>query len=187
MTRQLTDTERREGFMRATGGFSRSSERWAERAARDDRRRACRGTGFRAWHLRRLGWTGSAVADLSGRRPEDLDFVGNPQPRHHEANLRGQDQHRLGATCLRHQRSCRSATRPLLRRTCRRSELPSSTYCPRKRFEGTPWQARLPTDLTLASVDQEAERLGVLIFDDGRGLSVALLLRRLHGTARERP
>lgn len=34
MTRPLTDAERRDGFMRATGGFSRSHERWAERAAR---------------------------------------------------------------------------------------------------------------------------------------------------------
>lgn len=34
MTRPLTDADRREGFMRATGGFSRSNERWAERAAR---------------------------------------------------------------------------------------------------------------------------------------------------------
>lgn len=34
MTRLLTDTERREGFIKATGGFSRSKERWAERAAR---------------------------------------------------------------------------------------------------------------------------------------------------------
>ncbi|BCH14955.1 hypothetical protein MesoLjLa_18060 [Mesorhizobium sp. L-2-11] len=32
MTRPLTDADRREGFMRATGGFSRSKERWAERA-----------------------------------------------------------------------------------------------------------------------------------------------------------
>jgi hypothetical protein len=34
MTRPLSDADRREGFMRATGGFSRSKELWAERAAR---------------------------------------------------------------------------------------------------------------------------------------------------------
>ena len=34
MTRPLTEADKREGFMRATGGFSRSHERWAERAAR---------------------------------------------------------------------------------------------------------------------------------------------------------
>lgn len=34
MTRPLTEADKREGFMRATGGFSRSRERWAERAAR---------------------------------------------------------------------------------------------------------------------------------------------------------
>lgn len=34
MIRHLTDADRREGFMRATGGFLRSKERWAERAAR---------------------------------------------------------------------------------------------------------------------------------------------------------
>src|SRR5690606_30053340 len=34
MTRPVTEAEKREGFMRATGGFSRSHERWAERAAR---------------------------------------------------------------------------------------------------------------------------------------------------------
>lgn len=33
MTRPLTEADKREGFMRATGGFSRSGERWAERAA----------------------------------------------------------------------------------------------------------------------------------------------------------
>ncbi|WP_334147239.1 hypothetical protein [Hyphomicrobium sp.] len=34
MTRALTEADKRKGFMRATGGFSRSRERWAERAAR---------------------------------------------------------------------------------------------------------------------------------------------------------
>lgn len=34
MTRPLTDADKRDGFMKATGGFSRSKERWAERAAR---------------------------------------------------------------------------------------------------------------------------------------------------------
>lgn len=34
MTRPLTEADRREGFMRATGGYSRSQERWTERAAR---------------------------------------------------------------------------------------------------------------------------------------------------------
>lgn len=34
MNRPLTETEKREGFMRATGGISRSKERWAEHAAR---------------------------------------------------------------------------------------------------------------------------------------------------------
>lgn len=34
MTRPLTDADRRDGFIKATGGFSRSKERWAERAAR---------------------------------------------------------------------------------------------------------------------------------------------------------
>lgn len=34
MTRPPTEADKREGFMRATGGFSRSTERWAERAAR---------------------------------------------------------------------------------------------------------------------------------------------------------
>ncbi len=33
MTRSLTEADKREGFMRATGGFSRSRERWAARAA----------------------------------------------------------------------------------------------------------------------------------------------------------
>jgi hypothetical protein len=34
MIRHLTEADKREGFMRATGGFSRSKERWAERALR---------------------------------------------------------------------------------------------------------------------------------------------------------
>lgn len=34
MTRPLTEADKREGFMRATGGFSRSHERWIERAVR---------------------------------------------------------------------------------------------------------------------------------------------------------
>jgi len=34
MTRPLTEADKREGFIRATGGFVRAKERWAERAAR---------------------------------------------------------------------------------------------------------------------------------------------------------
>jgi hypothetical protein len=34
MTRPLTDADKREGFIRATGGFSGAKQRWAERAAR---------------------------------------------------------------------------------------------------------------------------------------------------------
>lgn len=34
MTRPLTEADKREGFLRATGGFSRARERWAERAER---------------------------------------------------------------------------------------------------------------------------------------------------------
>lgn len=34
MTRPLTDADKREGFIRATGGFSGAKRRWAERAAR---------------------------------------------------------------------------------------------------------------------------------------------------------
>jgi hypothetical protein len=34
MTRPLTDADKREGFLRATGGFSGAERRWAERAAR---------------------------------------------------------------------------------------------------------------------------------------------------------
>ena len=34
MTRPLTEADKREGFIRATGGFSRAKQRWAERAAR---------------------------------------------------------------------------------------------------------------------------------------------------------
>lgn len=34
MTRLLTDTEKRFGFIRATGGFSGATNRWAEHAAR---------------------------------------------------------------------------------------------------------------------------------------------------------
>ena len=34
MTRPLTDTDKREGFIHATGGFSGAKRRWAERAAR---------------------------------------------------------------------------------------------------------------------------------------------------------
>lgn len=34
MTHSLTDADRREGFMKATGGLSRSKERWIARAAR---------------------------------------------------------------------------------------------------------------------------------------------------------
>lgn len=34
MTRALTEADKRKGFMRATGGFARSRERWAEHAAR---------------------------------------------------------------------------------------------------------------------------------------------------------
>ena len=33
VARPLTDADKRHGFMRATGGFARSGERWAERAA----------------------------------------------------------------------------------------------------------------------------------------------------------
>ncbi|WP_412033195.1 hypothetical protein ACLIR7_08900 [Nitratireductor aquimarinus] len=34
MTRPLTEVDKRAGFMRATGGYARAKERWAERAAR---------------------------------------------------------------------------------------------------------------------------------------------------------
>jgi hypothetical protein len=34
MTRPLTDADKRDGFIRATGGFSGARQRWAERAAR---------------------------------------------------------------------------------------------------------------------------------------------------------
>lgn len=34
MTRPLTDADKREGFIRATGGFSGAKARWVERAAR---------------------------------------------------------------------------------------------------------------------------------------------------------
>jgi hypothetical protein len=34
MTRLLTDADKREGFIRATGGFSGAKARWVERAAR---------------------------------------------------------------------------------------------------------------------------------------------------------
>lgn len=34
MTRPLTDADKRDCFMKATGGFARSKERWAERAVR---------------------------------------------------------------------------------------------------------------------------------------------------------
>lgn len=34
MSRPLTEADRRAGFLRATGGFSKAAERWAERAAR---------------------------------------------------------------------------------------------------------------------------------------------------------
>jgi hypothetical protein len=34
MTRPLTEADKREGFIRATGGFSGGNERWAEHAAR---------------------------------------------------------------------------------------------------------------------------------------------------------
>lgn len=34
MTRPLTDADKREGFLRATGGFSGAKTRWSERAAR---------------------------------------------------------------------------------------------------------------------------------------------------------
>lgn len=34
MTRPLTEADKREGFIRATGGFSGAETRWAERAAR---------------------------------------------------------------------------------------------------------------------------------------------------------
>lgn len=34
MTRPLSEADRHAGFLRATGGFSRAKERWAERAAR---------------------------------------------------------------------------------------------------------------------------------------------------------
>ncbi len=34
MTRPLTEADKREGFIRATGGFSGAKLRWAERAAR---------------------------------------------------------------------------------------------------------------------------------------------------------
>lgn len=34
MTRLLTDADRREGFIRATGGFSGAKTRWTERTAR---------------------------------------------------------------------------------------------------------------------------------------------------------
>lgn len=34
MTRPLTDADKREGFLRATGEFSGAERRWAERAAR---------------------------------------------------------------------------------------------------------------------------------------------------------
>jgi hypothetical protein len=34
MTRPLTEADKREGFIRATGGLSAAKERWAERAAR---------------------------------------------------------------------------------------------------------------------------------------------------------
>ncbi len=34
MTRPLTEADKREGFIRATGGFSGAKARWAERAAR---------------------------------------------------------------------------------------------------------------------------------------------------------
>lgn len=34
MTRPLTQTDRREGFIRATGGFSGAKRRWVERARR---------------------------------------------------------------------------------------------------------------------------------------------------------
>lgn len=33
MTRPLTEADKREGFLRATGGFTRAKDRWAERAA----------------------------------------------------------------------------------------------------------------------------------------------------------
>lgn len=33
LARPLTEADKRQGFVRATGGFSRSAERWAERAA----------------------------------------------------------------------------------------------------------------------------------------------------------
>ncbi len=34
MTRPLTEADKREGFIRATGGFSGARARWAERTAR---------------------------------------------------------------------------------------------------------------------------------------------------------
>jgi len=34
MTRPLTDADKREGFLRATGGFSGAKTRWAEHAVR---------------------------------------------------------------------------------------------------------------------------------------------------------